>query len=129
LSRIPTIRIKSENQAHEHGYFIRNHDDLRYGETLFKAEEFESLGEHEVRLKLESSPPDEFFLAEAKLWLELKAEQCKTDDEANRSAREIETLSIAKLLSRIAICAIIIPIIMAIVGNHVQILSFIFKTP
>lgn len=129
MSRIPTIRIKSDNPAHENGFFIRNADDLRYGEVLFKFDEFESLGEHEIRLMLESSPPDEFFEAEAKLWLELKEEERLASDKVARSNREIETLSIAKEAKRFAMYAAIIAIVAIIVGNHEKIFSVIFGTP
>ena len=126
MSTVPTIRIKS---LHDGGFFIRNADDLRYGEVLFKSDDFDLLGEHEIRLMLESSPPDDFFEAEAKLWLEIKSKECKESDATARSAREIETLSIAKLANRIAIYAIIIGIILAIIGNHETIFSTIFNTP
>ncbi|MFT6909453.1 MAG: hypothetical protein ACJAS1_006172 [Oleiphilaceae bacterium] len=96
MSTIPTIRVKSDNQNHREGFIIRNSDDLRYGEILYKADEFESLGEHKVRLKLESSPSDEFFVTEARLWLELKEKECSESETAASSAREIESLSIAK---------------------------------
>jgi hypothetical protein len=123
LSRIPTIRIKSKNPAHDGGFFIRNHDDLRYGEELFKADEFESLGEHEIRLMLESSPPDEFFVAEATLWLELKAKEQEFSKSARREALEEESLSIARKdlknstrSNKIAISAIVIAAIATIIA-------------
>lgn len=102
MSRIPTIRVKVNNPANHDEFLIRNTCDLKYGEVLFKSEEFESLGEHEVRLRLELSPPDEYFVAEAKLWLELKSKERLLIAESARSARETETLAIAKEANQIA---------------------------
>jgi len=143
MSTIPTIRVKSNSPDHHDGFFIRNADDLRYNEELFKAEEFERIGEHEVRLKLESAPPDEYFIAEAKLWLDLKEEKQSKQEDTARSSREIETLSIAKeansiareaatsaaRASRYAMYSVIIATTIMIVNNHEKILSLIFNTP
>jgi len=92
LETIPTIRVKD----HHGSFVIRNADDLPYGEELFKADEFEAIVEHGMRLKLESSPIDAFFVAEANLWLAIKEKERLESDSASRSAREIETLAIAK---------------------------------
>jgi len=143
MSTIPTIKVKSNNPDHHDGFFVRNADDLRYGEKLFMAEEFEKIGEHQVRLKLESAPPDGYFIAEAKLWLDLKAKEQLELEDAARSSREIETLSIAKeansiariaaasaaRASRYAMYAAIIAATIMIVENHEKILSLIFNNP
>ena len=142
MSKLPTIRVKSSNSAHKSKFLIRNADDLKYGEILFKADEFESLGEHEIRLKLESSPSDEFFVAEAKLWLEIKETERAESETAARSAREIETLSIAKdansiariaassarRSSRYAMYAAIIAAVIMLVDNKDIIINFLLKS-
>ena len=105
MSRIPTIRVKSTNPDHHEGFFLRNAGTLQYGEELFMAAEFEMLGEHAVRLKIASLPSDDCFVVEGNLWLELKAKERAASDEANRSAREAETLEIAKSANTIALAA------------------------
>lgn len=141
MSKLPTIRVKSSNSANKKDFFIRNADDLRYGEILFKDDEFESLGEHKVRLKLESSPPDEFFVPEAKLWLQLKEDKRTELETADRSDREIETLSIAKEAnsiartaanaarrsSRYAMYAAITAVVMMIADNMDKIIELLLK--
>lgn len=71
MSRIPTIRVKSDNPEHN-GYIIRNIEDLRYGEELFLADEFAKLGEHNLRLKIAPLSSDDPYRIEAEMWLKQK---------------------------------------------------------
>ncbi len=125
MSAIPTVRVKSDNPSHHEGFFVRNADDLRYGEVLFKADEFEALGEHEIRLKLESSSPDEYFVAEAELWLELKSKEREESEVSARSAREAETLSIAKEANEIASDALAIASRSSVIDRRIAVAAVI----
>ena len=81
MSRIPTIRVKSTNPEHHEGFFLRNADDLRYGEELFMAKEFERIGEHAVRLKIANLSSDDQYRIEADVWLRLiESSQKRRDD-------------------------------------------------
>lgn len=102
MNRIHTIKVKSTNPEHHGGFCIRNSDDLRYGEELFMAEEFARLGEHAVRLKIESLSSDDEFVIEASLWLKLKDKEASAKEAADRIARQAETLLIAKEANDIA---------------------------
>lgn len=102
MSRIPTIRVKSTNPDHPDGFFIRNADDLKYGEELFMAEEFARLGEHAVRIKIASLSSDDDFVVEGNIWLKLKEQELSAKVDADRIARESATLSVAKEANDIA---------------------------
>lgn len=150
MSKLPTIRVKSNNPDHHKGFFIRNADDLRYGEELFMADEFERLGEHSVRLKIESLSSDDAFVVEGNVWLRLKSKERAASADASRSTREEEVLSIAKEANRLAseanatarlaataatrssryaMYAAIIAVTAMIIDNHDQIIEFIFNSP
>lgn len=142
MSRVPTIRVKSQNPEH-HGFVLRNVGDMRYGEELFMAEEFEHLGVSGVRLKMASLPPDDDFVVDAKEWLKLKEHELSTKVAADRIAREEETLSIAKeansiareqaaaawRAARYAMYAAIVAVTAALVANKDAIFKLIFSNP
>jgi len=140
---MPTIRVKSTNPEHHDGFFLRNDDDLRYGEELFMAEEFSRLGKHAVRIKIASLPADDAFVVEGNVWLKLKEQELSAKVDADRIAREAETLDIAKeanliaseqaaaawRAARYAMYAATIATVAALVASKDEIFKLIFGNP